>query len=186
MKEVIFQPFTDRLSRDIRNTLSEALLEAIQEQTLAPVRTVAENFLQQRPGKAYAAYIDDRLKKYQRALTIIGPRIDDPYLITCILWDLKLFFEVHEVLEPVWLKAEGEEKLFLQAMIRAASVYIKLEYGYTEPAARIAAKAIPVLERNRTRLHRYIEPENLITALRDLQANPPLLMSSKTRSYTGR
>jgi hypothetical protein len=86
---------------------------------------------------------------------------------------------VHEVLEPVWLKAAGEEKLFYQAMIRAAGVYIKLEYGYAEPAARIAAKAIPVLERNRARLRRYTEPDHLINALRHLHTTPPLLLDDQ-------
>ncbi|MDJ0624607.1 MAG: DUF309 domain-containing protein [Desulfocapsaceae bacterium] len=176
MTEAIFQPFTDRLSRDIRNTLSESLLEVIRLQTLAPAQAVADTFLNEEPAAAYKNYIDERLKKYQQALTIIGKQVDDPCLIALILWDKQLFFEVHEVLEPVWLKAEGEEKLFFQAMIRAAAVYIKLEFGYADPAARIAAKALPVLERNRKRLRRYTDPELLITALRQLHSQPPLLL----------
>lgn len=176
MREAIFQPFTDRLSRDIRNTLSESLLEVIRLQTLAPAQAVADTFLLEEPALAYRTYIEDRLKKYQQALTIVGTQISDPCLIACILWDKQLFFEVHEVLEPIWLKAEGEEKLFLQAMIRAAAVYIKLEHGYAEPAARIAAKALPVLERNRKRLRCYTDPELLITALGQLHSQPPLLL----------
>jgi hypothetical protein len=72
MTPVPFQPFTDRLSRDIRNTLSESLLEAIQEQTLTPARAVAEKFLRQRPDEAYVAYIDERLKRYPYRLYTLG------------------------------------------------------------------------------------------------------------------
>ena len=180
MTNITFQPFTDRLSRDIRNTLSKSLLQVISLQSLEPAQTAAESYLCPQLPAAYAAYIAERLNKYQLVLTTLGSKIDDPYLVACILWDKQLFFEVHEVLEPVWLKAEGEEKLFLQAMIRAAAVYMKLEYGYTEPASRIARKALPVFERNRERLARYTNPDELISRLHQLHLPPPLLLGEKS------
>ena len=70
----------------------------------------------------------------------------------CCLWDLGLHFEVHEILEHAWHRAQGEEKLLLQAMIRAAGVYIKGDYGYFEAAAKLAARALPVLEAHKQRL----------------------------------
>jgi len=36
-------------------------------------------------------------------------------------WDAGLFFEVHELLEPVWLDTEGERKLSLQGLIMAGA-----------------------------------------------------------------
>ena len=93
-----------------------------------------------------------------------------------ILWDLGLLFEVHEVLEHAWYTAEGRMKLTMQALIRAAGVYIKREYGYNEAAARIAAKAIPVLEKNRALLEKYFKPEKLIAALASPDASPPQLL----------
>ena len=67
-------------------------------------------------------------------------------------------------------------KLTLQALIRAAGVYIKREYGYNDAAARIAEKAMPVLEENRALLEGYFKPEKLIAALASPDASPPQLL----------
>lgn len=176
MTTATFEPFTDRLSRDIRNKLSVSLIQVIRQRTLASAHQVASNYLRHHPEPTYASYINARLNKYDEVLSMLGPEVDDPLCIACILWDKQLFFEVHEVLEPVWLKAEGEEKLLLQALIRAAAVYMKLEYGYTEPATRMARKALPVLERNREWLARYTNPDELINGLHQLHLPPPLLL----------
>ena len=178
MTEAVFQPFTDRLSRDIRNDLSESLVAVIRDQSLEPARQIAEKYLQNEPAPIYCDYIHDRLLRYGRALEAIGEQRDNPLFIALVLWDEQLFFEVHEILEHAWLKADGEEKLFLQAMIRAAGVYIKRDAGYAEVALRIALKALPVLENNRHRLTPYTDPELLIKALRNEEANAPLLLTN--------
>ncbi|MDH3329642.1 MAG: DUF309 domain-containing protein, partial [Desulfobulbaceae bacterium] len=105
-----------------------------------------------------------------------GP--NDIFWQALVLWDQKLFFEVHEVLEHAWLKAGGEEKLVLQAMIRAAGVYIKLEYGYRESARKIANRALPILEEHKEFLAAYFEPEKLLRCLRDLTLPPPDLLDA--------
>ena len=97
-----------------------------------------------------------------------------------MLWDQQLFFEVHEVLEHAWLTAAGAEKQILQAMIRAAGVYIKLEYGYPAAAGKMAGRALPVLQKNRDFLARYFEPELLMRPLAVLDPNPPRLLSLPT------
>ena len=177
MTSAVFQPFTDRLSRDIRNDLSESLVAVIHEQTLAPAQKIADYYLQTRPASIYCDYIMDRLTRYQRALEAIGNKNNDPLFIALVLWDEQLFFEVHEILEHAWLQAEGEEKLFLQAMIRAAGVYIKRDAGYAEVAVRISLKALPVLEENRHRLAPYTDPDRLIQALRQASLKAPLLLT---------
>ncbi len=177
MTGAVFQPFSDRLSRDIRNDLSESLVDVIREQTLAPAQDVADRYLQTQPAPVYCDYINDRLVRYQRALDTVGEKTDNPLFIDFVLWDEQLFFEVHEILEHAWLKAEGEEKLFLQAMIRAAGVYIKRDAGYAEVAVRIGLKALPVLENNRHRLKAYTDPDRLIQALRHEAAHAPLLLA---------
>ncbi len=73
----------------------------------------------------------------------------------------------------------GEEKLLLQAMIRAAGVYLKLEAGFPAPAARLAAKALPVLGRNRSTLGRYIDPQRMINALHHPCLTPPPVLRSR-------
>ena len=70
---------------------------------------------------------------------MLPAKADDYLAIAVILWDLDLFFEVHEILEPPWIKAQGDRKLLLQALIRAAGVYINLELGYTDRAAKISS-----------------------------------------------
>jgi hypothetical protein len=63
----------------------------------------------------------------------------------------------------------------MQALIRAAGVYIKRQYGYHDSASRIAAKAIPVLEENRLLLAAYFDPGTLILALGDATISAPVL-----------
>jgi uncharacterized protein len=179
MAEAVFQPFTDRLSRDIRNDLSKSLVTVIYDQSLDPARKIAGNYLQANPAPVYRDYINDRLSRYQRVLEIIGDRTNDPLFIALVLWDEQLFFEVHEILEHAWLKTKGEEKLFLQAMIRSAGVYVKRDAGYADVAARLCLKALPVLENNRHRLAPYTDPERLIQALRHGNAPPPLLLTKR-------
>lgn len=175
-----FEPFQDRLSRDIRNDLSESILEVIKEKSLHPAEEVAAEYLQKDLQPCYEEYINSRLSRYEQARAKIAAENNpDPLWQGLVLWDLGLFFEVHEVLEHTWLRSEGEEKLLLQAMIRAAGVYIKLEYGYDVAARKIADKALPVLEQSTRRLSRYTAPERLIAALRSLQAEPPQLLQEQ-------
>lgn len=176
MKEAIFQPFTDRLSRDIRNDLSESLMEVISTGTLVSARKIADKYLNNNPAHCYQEYIEQRLLSYRKILSTLREGPSDPLFQGLVLWDEQLFFEVHEVLEHAWMKAEGTERLFLQAMIRAAGVYIKLEMGYTDSAERIAKKALPVLEENNDRLASYINPDKLLDALNNLTQNPPKLL----------
>ena len=172
-----FDPFRDRLSRDIRNDLSESLLICRRELRLSPAREVADRFLTANPGPEQVAYIALRLERYERFLDQITQGPDDVVWQGLVLWDLDLHFEVHEILEHAWLRAQGEEKKFLQALIRAAGVYIKREYGFDEGAAKLAAKALPVLVANRDRLAAYTDPDRLITALRSPRGEAPLLLA---------
>ena len=176
MSSTQFQPFSDRLSRDIRNDLSSALVEVLQTGEMQAAEDVAGKYLSQQLHQTYTDYIQKRLQAYSRILEKQDRSQSDPLYFGLLLWDEGLFFEVHEVLEHAWLNAEGEEKLFLQAMIRAAGVYIKLQAGYPDPATKIAAKAYVVLERNRDRLAVYSDPDVLLQAMKDLSQAPPTLL----------
>lgn len=172
-----FDPFQHRLSRDIRNDLSASLLNCLHKGTLAPARQIAERYLATQPGPEHIAYINDRLARYGQFLAQVSDGPDDVLWRGLLLWDLGLFFEVHEILEHAWLQAHGTEKALLQAMIRAAGFYIKGEFGFVEGAHKLAAKALPVLEAHRERLAGYCEPERLLTALRERRTQPPLLLT---------
>ena len=171
-----FDPFRDRLSRDIRNDLSASLLLCLREHRLQPAREVAARFFAGHPGPEQAAYLTDRLQRYERFLNQIAQGPEDVVWRGLVLWDLGLHFEVHEILEHAWLRAQEPEKSFLQALIRAAGVYIKGEYGFSEGAGKLAAKALPVLEAQRDRLAAYTDPERLLIALRSPQKKAPLLL----------
>ncbi len=175
MTDQIFNPFEDRLSRDIRNDLSGGLAEAVETGSTDKLTRIVTNYRQQYLAECYRAFLEDRYAQYTKALNVIHSGITNPIERGLVLWNLGLFFEVHEVLEHVWYSADGNMKAVLQALIRSAGVYIKREYGFNESADRIAAKAIPVLEANRNILDGYFKTEALISALRDPDALPPIL-----------
>jgi hypothetical protein len=175
MKNKLFNPFEDRQSRDIRNSLSEGLAEAVETGSTDKLTEIVAGYRRQRLAAFYRDYLENRYARYLQALKVIEKGITDPLQQSVILWNLGLFFEVHEILEHAWYSAEGDMKATLQALIRAAGVYIKQEYGFNEAAARIAAKAIPVLEANRKILEAYFRPERLISALKNPEAAPPTL-----------
>jgi hypothetical protein len=174
MKTATFNPFEDRLSRDIRNDLSESILEVLSSGSIAPAQAVAEAYKARGIDQVYQNYIEDRIARYASSLTRVSPQ--SSILRTgAVLWDNGLYFEVHEVLEPPWMSATGDDKLLLQAMIRAAGVYINLELGYHDRAAKISTKALPVLRRFRDILQRDLNADALVEALEKLSAEPPLL-----------
>lgn len=172
-----FDPFQDRLSRDIRNGLAGTLREVLDRRDLEPAWRKAQIYLMQEPETTYREYILDRLRRYQAAVDLLGRESGDVLRQALVLWDLELFYEVHEVLEYAWLQAKGSRKKLLQAVILAAAVYIKLAYGYHEPARKIARRAIPALKEHHEALARYFEPEKLLLALRKLDERPPRLLA---------
>lgn len=176
MTETIkFDPFSDRLSRDIRNALSTSLVQCLELNSIQPAEDTAESFRIKTLADAYAEYVATRLDLYRKAIDGIGEGPEEPVTRSMVLWNLGLFFEVHEVLEHAWYEAKDDYKLILQALIRAAGVYIKLEYGYREQAERLAAKALVVLEEHKDTLQTWFMPEPLLTALREISPVPPTL-----------
>ena len=172
-----FEPFQDRLSRDIRNDLSATMGTVLDQLDLSEAQEVADRYLSRDIKSYYKDYITDRIVRYQLALGIISKGSVDPFWRALVLWDQKLFFEVHEILEYAWYQATGDEKKILQAMIRAAGVYIKLEYGDTEAARKMANRALPVLIKHRVYLDRYFNSARLITGLRDFNVETPFLLT---------
>jgi hypothetical protein len=169
-----FNPFEDRLSRDIRNDLSETVIELLESGSLAGAEEVAAGYRRQNLAKQYLDYIDERLKRYGLALKILS---EDCGLLdqAAVFWDLELFFEVHEILEPAWMDATGDQKRLLQALIRAAGVYINLELGYEQRARKIGAKALPVIKELKKELAGSIDGDALLAAIEILSVEPPRL-----------
>ena len=53
----------------------------------------------------------------------------DPRYQAIYLWNLELFFEMHELLETIWLKTPEPERSALKGLIRAAGVYYHFKRG---------------------------------------------------------
>jgi len=172
-----FEPFRDRLSRDIRNDLARSLARSLAAFDSTPVRTTAAVYLNRNIAGEYKEYVRDRLGRYETAVhRIVGGFGGDVLRQALVLWDLQLFFEVHEILEQAWRRASGDDKPILQALIRAAGVYVKLEYGYAEAARKMAGRALPVLEEHTAYIARYFPPEKLLEPLRNPSLPPPRLL----------
>jgi len=169
-------PFTDRLCRDIRNGLSKALMTSLSQLDLAPVQKIADTFLTNNIQPVYRQYIDARMESYARALqSIRSNNLTDPFSRALILWDEELFFEVHELLEYEWFNSKGAAKLILQAMIRAAGMYVQLDRDNIKGATSMAAKAVEAFEYNRSEVPDLFDLDLLLKKLRDVDPVPPKL-----------
>ncbi len=58
-----------------------------------------------------------------------GSALDGVLQKSVLLFNHHLFFEVHEVLEPHWMHAQGEIKTFLQGLIQTAVAFYHLGRG---------------------------------------------------------
>jgi len=172
-----FNPFIDRLSRDLRNELSEGLASWVETGSEEKLNQIIDGYETSLPSQScYTEYLEDRVKRFRKALSIINENgYSDPVKKAAVLWNHQLFFEMHEVLEHIWYDAAEEKKRILQALIRAAGVYIKLEYNFNEAAARIAEKALPVLQQHRSELQTVFAVDTLIEALSPPLGSPPQL-----------
>ncbi len=171
-----FDPFNNRLCRNVRNALSERFKKVLEQKAMQPVRRMAELLLNDPLPRCVTAYIDQRLAAYEQVLADVCSRhLDDPLAVALAIWDRRLFFETHEFLEPYWMTADGNDKPFFQAIIRAAGAYVHLEQGNLTGAKRIAAKAVAVLEVHQDRLSPYADPQLLLAKLKVLDPVPPTL-----------
>lgn len=171
-----FDPFNNRLCRNVRNALSEGFKDALERMALEPVQRTAGFLLDGDLPAVVRDYIDKRMTAYEGVLTELQDcPADDPLDIAPRIFNRRLFFETHEYLEPFWMAAEGDEKRMLQALIRAAGAYVHLEQGNRSAARRIAAKALQGIEQHRQRLTPHFDPQLLLDKLRSLDPDPPRL-----------
>jgi len=135
------------MARDIRNNLSRSFLLALAEKDASLFQECASSFRHRNPGPVYEQYMTARLEKYEKAYAIITrDKQTEPLQQAAILWDLELFFEMHETLEEEWRKAEGERRKALQGLIRAAGMMILANHKRSKAAVSMGAKALVALE----------------------------------------
>lgn len=137
-----FDPFHNRLARDIRNELSKSFIESLRERNVSCFKRRAAVYLEQHLEQVYQIYVKTRLEKYEEAFFAVEKgKIDDELQQAKILWENELYFEMHELLENVWIDAEGNERRALQGLIRAAGMKIHAENGNTKAAVTMGRKA---------------------------------------------
>jgi len=143
-----FDPFNDRLSRDIRNTLSDTFVDALARMEPSEYRAAAEKWLAEKLAAGYVNYIQDRLQRYDLVLEkIIASRLDDAMLQSLVLWNSGLFFEFHDHLERIWQKTTGDEHQALKGLIQAAGVYIHMEHNRQDAAKNLSIKSLNLIRR---------------------------------------
>jgi uncharacterized protein len=183
-----FDPFESRLCRNIRNELSESLMKALHGRDMGPPTAVARKYVSESAEPFIIGYIDDRLTRYRTIMTQLRSahiQIRDTFIISLLLWDQELFFEVHEWLERKWRNSEGAEKMLFQALIRAAGAYVHLEHGGTAAARKMASKAVASLIRCKALVPLCFNVDVLIDKLEELDPVPPKLGASKVRATSG-
>ncbi|MEE2703803.1 MAG: DUF309 domain-containing protein [Myxococcota bacterium] len=98
------------------------------------------------------AYIEDRAPRFAAARNWIREygAEQEPLERARAAWDAGLFFEVHEILEPVWLAATGIERQKLQGMIMAGAALHHLANGNLAGARGLLRDAAAKLEGSRS------------------------------------
>ena len=171
-----FDPFNDRLSRDIRNSLSEAFCTAVDQMKKIGYRDEAEKWLATNPGDVYCAYIQDRLVRYDRVFDKVRIRdLEDPFLQVLVIWNNELFFEVHEHLEPIWYRATGDQRQSLKGLIKAAGVYIHMERNHMQAAKSLSIKSLELIQQYHHCLTFISNLDMLMDKLKTLDPVPPKL-----------
>jgi hypothetical protein len=174
IKDEKFDPFGNRLCRDIRNQLSKEFIQAIDTGDIKPITKTAEHFLNRNLKPYMGSYIKNRLKLYGTILQQVEPsQKPTQNMIALQLWNKELFYEFHELVEKEWMHTTGTEKKALQTLIRSAGAYILLNSGRKSGAIKMASKAIDDLKEYRNLIPRCFDVDLLIKRLSALDSNPP-------------
>ncbi|MBT8372058.1 MAG: DUF309 domain-containing protein [Deltaproteobacteria bacterium] len=138
---------------------------------------VAEDWIAMAPAPTYQTYIESRLALYRRAVDeIMAKQVLDTRHQAIYLWNLGLFFEMHELLETIWLKAQEPGRSALKGWIQAAGVYIHFERGKVDAARSLARRAEIYLRKGRSYLDFISNLDQLIESLADLTDVAPQLL----------
>ena len=177
----VFDPFTSRACRQVRNNLAHGLVTAISTRNPEPAATLVHNYLSGNLSAPIQRYLIARRESYRnifKRIRAAGLTNKDIWPIMIVLWNEQLFFEVHEWLEQAWHQSQGAEKQTYQAVIQAAGVYIHLEAGRSTSADRLATKAADGLSRHCNILAGYFDVTRLLDKLKSRDPVPPKLSPS--------
>lgn len=95
---------------------------------------------------AYRAHRDALCRRAMAALGALGPAPAGLLARAARLADAGLYFEVHELLEPAWMRAEGDERLALQGLIQVAVAFHHAEHDNRAGAVSLLTEGLAKLE----------------------------------------
>jgi uncharacterized protein len=166
-RQKVFDPFTGRLARDIRNTLAVDFVRGLRKMDPRIYKEAAIQWQTLPLSSTFLEYIRDRIDQYDRVYHHIrSRRIEDAMHQAVVIWNAGLFFECHDHLEEIWHPAEGELRPALKGFIQAAGFYIHMEAGNRGAARKIGAKAVVLLEKHGDALHGIANLDTLIENLK--------------------
>jgi hypothetical protein len=175
-----FDPFSDRTARDIRNSLSTALIADLESGTQTQVPQVAGRWLSGDLPSACRQFIQDRKALYQEAFRQIAAQgLIEKWQKAIVLWNKGLLFEMHELLEALWKTAEEPQRTALKGLIQAAGAYVHIERGNLKAAINLARRARRNLLAARQALGFIGNLQNLLDTLENPQWPPPALQPEK-------
>jgi uncharacterized protein len=171
MSATHFDPFNNRLARDIRNTLSKSLLQALTDGNRKIYRNCAETILKQDLDPVYEKYVRNRVAKYEQVFIFTEQeKSEDTLHQAAIFWDHGLYFEMHELLEEIWITAEGDKRKALQALIRAAGMKIHAENNNMKAAVSMGTKALAGLEKYHAEIAAFPGYKAVVAAIKNMLA----------------
>lgn len=176
IKNPKFDPFNDRLARDIRNSLSTALVSELSAGRHESLDQVVKKWERQNLEPIYQDYIHRTGERYRQAMAQIkSAHIEDPRFQALVLWNAALFFELHELLETIWHDARGAARVGIKGLIQAAGAYVHQLRGNLSAARGLAARARRNLSDGRSYLSFIANLAQLIDCLADPSRPPPRL-----------
>lgn len=103
---------------------------------------------------AHRPYRETLCRRVEAALGLLsreGVEPGGPPLLAALtragrLFNARLYFEVHELLEPHWMRADGAEHRALQGLIQVAVAFHHQELGNREGAISLLAEGLAKLE----------------------------------------
>ena len=133
----------------LRNRLAETILSALGDPAARrELHSVAMpesiDWVRDAPPE-HAALVRARARRASDALATCPPLAPDPSLAhalvaAAVLFDAGLHFEVHELVEPHWARAQGAERQALQGLIQIAVGFQHLANGNLEGARSLLAE----------------------------------------------
>ena len=168
-----FDPFADRLARDIRNELSTAFVRGLDTGQNGLYLAVAERYLAKNLPPAHRAYVLDRLDRFGEVMAALAQRpLSDPFEQSVLLWDHGLLFEVHERLETTWQSVSDKTRKAIKGVIQAIAAYLHWQCGHEEIALRLEQKAADLLRLHGDSLPASFNSGPIIAWLRQPKLGP--------------